>query len=61
LTWPQKIQMGLVSLTKTLYTGVNSWLAITGTNPDLRPGRVGVVRLAAMGLQGWAKLDSVTV
>ena len=53
--------MGLVSLTSTLKTGVNGSMPVTGTKPDFRPGRVGEVRLAAMGVHGAAKDDSVIV
>lgn len=53
--------MGLVSLTRTLYTGVKLSLPETGTKPDFKPGRVGVVRLLATALHGSAKLDSVMV
>jgi len=53
--------MGLVSLMSTLYTGVNASVPITGTKPECRPGWVALVKLLARGLQGAAKLDSLTV
>lgn len=34
---------------------------VTGTKPDFWPGRVSEVKLAAIGTQGSAKEDSVTV
>jgi hypothetical protein len=45
----------------TLKTGVKGSMPVTGTNPDRSPGRVALVRLAAMGLQGSANDDSVMV
>jgi hypothetical protein len=36
-------------------------MPVTGTKPDLRPGLVTLVRFDAMGLQGSANDDSVTV
>ena len=53
--------MGFVSFTSTLKTGVKGSIPVTGTKPDFRPGRVGVVKLAAIGLQGAANDDSVIV
>lgn len=59
--WPQYTQIGFVSLTSTLYTGVKASVPVTGTKPECRPGRVADVKLLARGLHGSAKLDSLTV
>lgn len=53
--------MGFVSFTIRLYTGRNVVSALTGTKPDLWPGRWGEVRFAAMGIHGAANDDSVIV
>lgn len=46
---------------RTLKTGVNGSMPVTGTKPDFKPGRVGLVRFAARGMQGAANDDSVIV
>ena len=53
--------MGFVSLMSMLKTGVSASLGVTGTKPDLVPGRVGVERLAARATQGVVNEDSVIV
>ena len=53
--------MGFVSLMSMLKTGVSASVGVTGTKPDLVPGRVGVERLAATGTQGDVNEDSVIV
>ena len=53
--------MGFVSLMSMLKTGVSASVGVTGTKPDLVPGRVGVERLAASATQGVVNEDSVIV
>ena len=57
-TWPQYIQMGFVSFTRTEKTGTLP-PGETGMKPDLIPVTLGMILL--IGTQGLANVDCVTV
>lgn len=58
MAWLQYSQMGFVSLTLIVKTGISVASAATGMNPDLIPTIPGIV--SSMGVQGLLNVDWTT-